>query len=108
MFENVASLAREPTIASGQEIIKRLLLLKDDIKQYFFNDGDAQACTHNRNTLTVKPDNLPVETGEQELIDLQCAEGAQEKFKNHKLTNFCLDANLDTIFGLFKFMYMSE
>ena len=88
MFENVASLAGEPTIAFGREIIKHLLLLKGDIKQYFFNDGDAQACTYNRNPLTVKPDNLPVETGEQELIDLQCGEGAQEKFKNHKLANF--------------------
>ena len=41
MFENVASLAREPCIAFGQEIIKHLLLLQDEIKQYFFNDGDA-------------------------------------------------------------------
>ena len=41
MFENVASLAGEPSIAFGQEIIKHLLLLKDEIKQYFFNDGDA-------------------------------------------------------------------
>ena len=41
MFENVVSLAEEPSIAFGQEIIKHLLLLKDEIKQYFFNDGDA-------------------------------------------------------------------
>ena len=32
MFENVASLAGEPCIAFGQEIIKHLLLLKDEIK----------------------------------------------------------------------------
>ena len=31
-------------------------------------------------------------TGEQEeLIDLQCDEGAQEKFKNHKLAEFWLN-----------------
>ena len=41
MFENVALLAEEPSIAFGQEITKHFLLLKDEIKQYFFNDGDA-------------------------------------------------------------------
>ena len=89
MFENVASLAEEPSIAFGQEIIKHLLLLKDEIKQYFFNDGDAQACTYIRNPFTVKPGDLPVGTDEQEeRIDFQCDEGAQEKFKNHKLAEF--------------------
>ena len=93
MFENVASLAEEPSIAFGQQIIKHLLL-KDEIKQYFFNDGDAQACTYIRNPFIVKPGNLPVGTGEQEeLIDLQCDEGAQEKFKNHKLAEFWLNAS---------------
>ena len=92
MFENVASLAWEPSIAFGQEIIKHLLLLKDEIKQYFFNDGDTQACTYIRNPFTVKPGDLPVGTGKQEeLIDLQCDEGAQEKFKNHKLADFWLN-----------------
>ena len=77
MFENVASLAREPSIAFGQEISKHLFLLKDEIKQYFFNDGDAQACTYLRNPFTVRAGDLPVGTGEQEeLIDLQCDEGA--------------------------------
>ena len=90
MFEKVASFAREHSIAFGQEIIKHLHLLKDDIKQYFFNDGDAQARTYIRNPLTVKPDDLPVETGEQELMDLQCAEDAQE---NHKLPNLWLDTS---------------
>ena len=41
MFENVASLAGEPSIAFGQQIIKYFLLLIDESKQYFFNDGDA-------------------------------------------------------------------
>ena len=41
IFKNVASLAGEPSIAFGQEFIKHLLLLKDEIKQHFFNDGDA-------------------------------------------------------------------
>ena len=77
MFENVTSHAGEPSIAFDQEIIKHLLLLKDDIKQYFFNVGDAQARTYIWNPLAVKPDDLAVETGEQELIDLQCAEDAQ-------------------------------
>ena len=63
MFENMASLAGEPSIAFGQEIIKHLLLLNDEIKQYFFNDGDAQACTYIRNQLTVKPGDLPLGTG---------------------------------------------
>ena len=62
MFENVASLAEEPSIAFGQEIIKHLLLLKDEIKQYFFNDGDAQASTYIWNPFIVKPGILPVET----------------------------------------------
>ena len=76
MFENVVSLAGEPSIAFGQETIKHYLL-KDEIKQYFFNDGDAQACTYIRNPFTVKSGDLPVGTGEQEeLIDLQCDEGA--------------------------------
>ena len=94
MFENVVSLAEEPSIAFGQEIIKHLLLLKDEIKQYFFNDGDAQTCTYIRNPFIVTPGNLPVETGEQEeLIDLQCNEDAQEKFKNHKLAEFWLNVS---------------
>ena len=83
MFKNVASLAGEPSIAFGQEIIKHLLLLKDEIKQYFFNDGGAQACIFIRNPFTIKPGDLPVGTGKQEeLIDLQCGENAEEKFKN--------------------------
>ena len=41
MFENVASLTGEPIIAFGQKIIKHLLLLKNEIKQYFFNDGEV-------------------------------------------------------------------
>ena len=49
MLENMASLAREPSIAFGQEITKDLLLLKNEIKQYFFNDCDAQVCTYIRN-----------------------------------------------------------
>ena len=66
MFENVASLGREPSITFVQEITKHLLLLKDIVKHYFFNDGDAQACTYTRNPFTAKPDDLPVVTGEQE------------------------------------------
>ena len=95
MFENVASLTEEPSIAFGQEIIKHLLLLKDEIKQHFFNDGDAQACTYIRNPFTVKPSDLLVGTDEQEeLIDLQCDEGAQEKCKNHELAEFWLNLSL--------------
>ena len=94
MFENVSSLAGEPSIAFGQEIIKHLLLLKEEIKQYFFNDGDALACTYFRNPFTVQPGDLLVGTGEQEeLIDLQCIEGAQEKFKNPKLSEFWLNVS---------------
>ena len=94
MFENVASLVEEPSIAFGQDIIKHLFLMKDEIKQYFFNDGDAQACTYIWYPFTVKPGDLLVGTGEQEeLIDLQCIEGAQVKFKNHKLIEFWLNAS---------------
>ena len=78
----------EPSIALGQEIIKHLFLLKDEIKQYFFNDGDAQAYTYIRNPFTDKPGDLPVGTDEQELMELQCDEGAEETFKNHKLAEF--------------------
>ena len=93
MFENVASLGGEPSITFVQEItIKHLFLLKDEIKQYFFNDGDAQACTYIWNSFTAKPDDFLVGTGEQEeLIDLQCDEGAQEKFKDYTLANFWLN-----------------
>ena len=95
IFENVASLAGEPSIVFGQEIIRHLLLLNDEIKQYFFNDGNAKACTYIWNPFTIKPGNLPVGTGEQEeLIDSQCDEGAQEKFKNHKLADFWLNVSL--------------
>ena len=45
MFENVASLRGKPSTTSVQEITKHLLLLKDEIKHYFFNDSDAQACS---------------------------------------------------------------
>ena len=90
MFENVASLGGEPSIIFFQEITKHLLL-KDEIKQYLFNDGDAQACIYIRNPFTAKPDDLSVGTGEQEeLIDLQFDEGAQEKFKDYALANFWL------------------
>ena len=41
-----------------------------------------------------KPNDLPVGTGEQEeLIDLQCDEGAQEKFKDYTLANFWLNVS---------------
>ena len=94
IFENVASLGREPSITFVQKITKYLLLLKDEIKHYFFNDVDAQACTYTRNPFTAKPDDLPVGTGEQEeLIDLQCDEGAQEKFKDFTLANFRLSVS---------------
>ena len=80
MFEKVASLGGEPSITFVQEITKHLFLLKDEIKQYFFNDGETQACTYLWNPFTAKPDDFPVGTGEQEeLIDSQCKEGAQEK-----------------------------
>ena len=94
MFENAASLTGEPSIAFGQEIIKQLLLLKDEIKQYFFNDGGVRACTYIRNPFTIKPGDLLMGTGEQEeLIDLQCDESSQEKFKKHKLTIFWLNVS---------------
>ena len=44
MFENVTSFRREPNITFVQEITKHILLLIHEIKQYFFNDCDAQAC----------------------------------------------------------------
>ena len=60
----------EPSITFVQEINKHLLF-KHEIKDYFFNDGYAQACTYTRNPFTAKPDYLPVGTGEQEeLINL--------------------------------------
>ena len=94
MSENVASLGGEPCITFVQEITKHLLLLKDEIKRYFFNDGDAQACICTWKPFTAKPDDLPVGTGEQEeLIDLQCDEGAQEKFKDFTLANFWLNVS---------------
>ena len=40
MLKDVASLAGELSIAFGQEITKHLL--KYEIKQYFFNDGDEK------------------------------------------------------------------
>ena len=90
MSENVASLAWEPSITFVQEIIKHLLL-KDEIKHYFFNDGDAQACAYTLNPFTANLFDLPVGTGEQEeLIDLQCDEGAQEKLKEFTSANFLL------------------
>ena len=81
------------------------------MKHYFVNDGKARVCTYTRNSLTAKLDDLPVGTGEQEeLIDLQCDERAQEKFKNFTLANFWLNVNLsyptpakNAIFKLFVF-----
>ena len=64
MFENVASLGVEHSTTFVQEITKHLLLLKDEIKQYVLNNGDAQACTYIRNPFTAKPDDLPVGTDE--------------------------------------------
>ena len=62
-------------------------MLKNEIEQYF-NDGDAQACTCIRNRFTAKPDDLPMGTDKQEeVIDLQCDEGALEKFKDYTLAN---------------------
>ena len=87
MFEIVASLGEEPSITFVQ-ITKYLFLLKDEIKHYFFDDGDAQACTYARNPLTVKPDGLPMGSSEQEeLIDLQCDEGAHENLKDFALAD---------------------
>ena len=92
MFENVKSLGGELSIAFVQETTKHHLLLKDEIKHYFCNDGDAQAYTYTGNTFTAKPDGIPVGTGEQEeLIDLQCDEAAQQKFKDFTLANFQLN-----------------
>ena len=68
--------------------------MKNKITQYFFNDGDAQACTYIRNPFTAKPDDLSVGTGKkEELIDLQCDEGAQEKFKDYTLAKFWLNVS---------------
>ena len=68
--------------------------MKDEIKHYFFNDGDAQACTYTRNPFTAKTDDLPVGTSEQEeLIDLQFDKGAREKFKDFKLASFRLNVS---------------
>ena len=92
MFENEASLGEKPGIIFVQEITKHLLLLKDKIKHYFFKGGDGQVCIYTQNPFTVKPDDLAVGTGEQEeLIDLQCDEGAQKKFKDFTLANFWLN-----------------
>ena len=80
---------RESSITFVQEITYHLILLKDEIKLYFLNVGDAQACTNTRNPFTDKPGDLPVETGEQEeFIDLQCDEGAPQEFKDFTLANF--------------------
>ena len=47
-----------------------------------------------RNPFTAKPDDLPVGTGKQEeLIDLQCDEGAQKKFKDYTLGGFWLNVS---------------
>ena len=87
MFKILVSLGGKPSITFVQEITS--YLLKDEIKHYFFNDGDAQACTYTRNPFTSKLDDLLVETGvQEELIDLQCDEGVQEKFKDFTLANF--------------------
>ena len=73
IYENVTSLGEEPSIIFVQKII-------NEIKHYFFNDGDAQACTYTLNPFVAKPDNVQVGTGEQEeLINLQCDEDAQQK-----------------------------
>ena len=94
IFENVASLGGSLSITFVQEITKHLLLLRNKIKHYFFNDGDGHACTYTRNPFTAKPDDLTVGTGEQEeLIDLQSNEGTMEKFKDFTLANFCLSVS---------------
>ena len=89
MFEEVASLEREPNITIVEVITKHLLLLKDKIMHYFFHDNIAQACTYTQNPFTAKPDDLSMKTGEQEeLIDLQCDKGGLERFKDFTLANF--------------------
>ena len=91
MFENVELLGKEPSITFAQEIVKHLLLFKDEIKHYFFNDGDAQACTYTRNSFLLS---LMIYQWEQkELIDLQCDDGAQKKFKDFTLANFWLNVS---------------
>ena len=85
---------RESSITFVQKITKHLILLKDEIKHYFLNVGDAQACTYIRNPFTDKPDDLPVGTGEQEkLTDFQCDEGAPQEFKDFTLANFWLNVS---------------
>ena len=89
MSEEKASLGREPSITIVEVITKHPLLLKDKIKHYFFYDNIAQACTYTQNPFTAKPDDLSMEPGEQEeLIDLQCDKGVQERFKDFTLANF--------------------
>ena len=92
MCENVASLGGKPGITFVQEIAKHLHLLKDEIKHYFFNDVDAQACPYTQSLFTA--DDLPVVAGEQEeLIDLHCNEDAQKKYKGFTLANFWLSVS---------------
>ena len=87
MFGSVTLLGGKSSVTFVQEITKDLLL-KDEIKHYFFNDGDAQAYTWN--PFTAKPEDPPVRTGKQEeLIDLQRDEGPQEKFKVLHRPTFC-------------------
>ena len=91
MFENVASLEGKPYITFVQEIIEHILL-KDEIKHYFFDDGNAQACAYTRNPF-IAEHYLPVGTGKQEeLIDLHCDEGAQ-KLKDFAMANFWLNVS---------------
>ena len=93
MFENVASLGGKPSITFVQKITKHLLL-KIEMKHHFFNGGNAQACIYTQNPFIAKPDDLPVVTGEQEeLIHLQCDEGALEKFQDFTLANFWLNVS---------------
>ena len=80
MFEILVSFGGKPSTTFAQEITKHLL--KDEIKHYFFNDGNSQVCTYTWNPFTFKPDDLLLGTGEQEeLIDLQCDEGVRRSLK---------------------------
>ena len=88
MFKLLTSLQRQPNEKMFEEMRCHLNQLKAESMHYF---PATERCAYLNNPFTINPPLLPGGTGEQEdIIDIQCDEGARTKHKNCSPLNLWL------------------
>ena len=80
MFKLLTSVEDKPNDEFSEEIVCPLLQLKKELMHYF---PDVTSCAYCINPFFVDPADLPVGTGEEELIDIQTDEAAKINHKEY-------------------------